>query len=222
MNKFKREILETGDGSHTLHMPELNEQYHSKHGALNEALHVFIKAGLNHYLKKYTINRPLQILEYGFGTGLNCLLTLQNASNAPIHYTGIEKFPLKEEEITAMDYGNFLEEPELYRFIHQGDWATEVHIINNFTLHKIQTGFEDYVNPQSADLIYFDAFGPRTQPELWTAEIFQNCFNNLSEGGILVTYCAQGQARRNMQAVGFEVERIPGPPGKREMLRASK
>jgi tRNA U34 5-methylaminomethyl-2-thiouridine-forming methyltransferase MnmC len=225
---MKREIMTTGDGSKTIHMPDLNEQYHSKHGALQEALHVFIKTGLEYFLdvslsrKRNFHQEPLQVLEYGFGTGLNAMLTAQHTSHTPMVYTAVEAFPINEEEVLAMDYGEFLKDQLLYEAMHQSSWEKNQEITSHFTLHKEQKTFEKIANEDQFDLIYFDAFGPRTQPELWTEAIFNAAYQALKSGGVLTTYCAAGQVRRNMQSAGFTVERLPGPPGKREMLRASK
>ncbi|MGB3590556.1 MAG: tRNA (5-methylaminomethyl-2-thiouridine)(34)-methyltransferase MnmD [Nonlabens sp.] len=220
--------MKTGDGSFTIHLPALNEQYHSKHGALQEALHVFIAMGLQAFMeiplsrKRNYHQQPLQITEYGLGTGLNALLTYKYAKELPIEYTGIEAFPISQEEVRAMDYGSLLEVPTIYLGIHAAPSGKEMFLSENFQLLKVEEKFESYTAPHSADIVYYDAFGPRTQPELWMPEIFQNTYEVLKPGGFLVTYCAQGQARRNMQSAGFTVERLPGPPGKREMLRATK
>ncbi len=216
--------MTTGDGSKTIHMPDLNEQYHSKHGALQEALHVFIETGLSHFINTNKIDndRCIDILEYGFGTGLNALLTLQFQEDFKIYYTGVEAFPVSHEEIAAMDYGNLLDDPENYRRIHEVSWEQGHLITPHFTLLKKELKFEELAGENLYDIIFFDAFGPRTQPELWSIEVFAKAYTSMKTGGILTTYCAQGQARRNMQEAGFVVERLPGPPGKREMLRATK
>ncbi|PZX38211.1 tRNA U34 5-methylaminomethyl-2-thiouridine-forming methyltransferase MnmC [Nonlabens dokdonensis] len=218
----------TGDGSKTIHMPDLNEQYHSKHGALQEALHVFIETGLEYFVevslsqKRDFKKEPLHILEYGFGTGLNAMLTAQHKSNTFMEYTALEAFPIAAEEVEAIDYGKLLEDQELFAQLHNASWNKKTQISDSFFIEKIQTTFEKLDYDQKFDLIFFDAFGPRTQPELWTQPIFDAAFKSLKNGGVLTTYCAAGQVRRNMQSAGFTVERLPGPPGKREMLRASK
>jgi len=215
--------MTTGDGSKTIHMPDLNEQYHSKHGALQEARHVFIKTGLDFYRTEAESTTALvRILEYGFGTGLNALLTALQENDLKIEYTGIEAFPVTKEEVAAMDYGSLLEAADLYNKLHDADWETPTPITEKFQLTKKQLTFEEIDFNQEFDLIYFDAFGPRTQPELWTLEIFERVYKALDKNGVLVTYCAAGQVRRNLQSAGFTVERLPGPPGKREMLRARK
>ncbi|BAO56552.1 tRNA (5-methylaminomethyl-2-thiouridine)(34)-methyltransferase MnmD [Nonlabens marinus] len=220
---MKREIMTTGDGSKTIHMPELNEQYHSKHGALQEARHVFIKMGLQHFLESVTADlKSIRILEYGFGTGLNALLTAQYPTSCKVDYTGVEAFPITNDEIEAMDYGSMLNDIALFSSLHQAIWEQQETISDQFKLTKRQLKFEQIDFDNSFDLIYFDAFGPRTQPELWSLEIFESAYKALSNTGVLVTYCAAGQVRRNLQEAGFQVERLPGPPGKREMLRGRK
>ncbi len=218
--------MKTDDGSFTIHLPEINEHYHSKHGALQEALHVYIKKGLHHLLSEYS-KTSIDILEIGLGTGLNALLTYVFAKNhqLQINYTGVEAFPINESEWQAMDYGNFVEKGiynAIYEEIHQSAWEANNTIDPFFLLRKEKKKFEDIQDVAAYDLIYFDAFGARVQPELWTEEIFKIMFNALRKNGVMVTYAAKGSVRRAMQAVGFEVERLEGPPGKREMLRATK
>jgi tRNA U34 5-methylaminomethyl-2-thiouridine-forming methyltransferase MnmC len=222
---MKRTIMTTGDGSKTIHMPDLNEQYHSKHGALQEALHVFIHTGLEPILKSRALSSakdPIHILEYGFGTGLNAMITYQHQQDIVIDYTGVEAYPVTPEEIAAMNYGELLNDAELYHKIHQQPWGEQQELCSYFKLEKQELKFEDLDGQNEYDLIYFDAFGPRTQPDLWVLDIFKQAYRSLKKDGVLVTYCAQGQARRYMQEAGFTVERLPGPPGKREMLRATR
>ena len=216
---MKREIIITSDGSTTIHLPEWNEQYHSKHGAIQEAYHVFIKSGLNIVDKK-----ELSILEIGFGTGLNCFITFLEAKNK-INYVGVEAYPVAEEEVVKLNYVSELKAEEykgLFNKIHQSLWEEKVDITKNFSLLKRQQFFKDIKDENSFDLIYFDAFGARVQPELWSEAIFKIMYKALRQNGVLVTYAAKGSVRRAMRAVGFFVERLPGPPGKREMLRAIK
>lgn len=218
---LERKIVATKDGSQTLYIPELNEHYHSANGAIQESMHVFINAGLNQFDGLDDIN----ILEIGFGTGLNALLTLKNAKLKTYYHT-IEKYPLKSNEIDALKYTKTNEELEglenVFNLIHASDWQKSVNILPDFTLFKENIALKNF-NPETKfNLIYFDAFAPDIQPDLWGIDVFEKMFNCLKPAGILVTYCAKGQVRRNMQAVGFKVERLPGPPGKREMLRAIK
>lgn len=224
---LKREIYTTADGSKTIYLPEWTEHYHSKHGALQESLYVFIKMGMDVAIplsrKREPQNPVCNILEYGLGTGLNALLAAQvTPDDVHVNYTSLEAYPLTQEEWQAMDYGALTESPALYEQIHQVAWEKEVAITTNFTLHKKQADFTTVNALETYDVAFYDAFGPRVQPELWTVEIFEAAYKALKSGGILVTYCAAGFVRRNMIAAGFDVEKLPGPPGKREMLRAIK
>ncbi len=224
--EIQREIITTADGSKTIHLPELNEHYHSKHGAINEAKHVFVKSGFDHILSK---NKPgsLDIIEIGFGTGLNAFITFLEAEkiNLPIYYVGVEGYPVALPEAKLMNYPEVLavkEKQQVFDIMHQSLWELPVDITSNFKLVKRKQFFADIIDKNSFDLIYFDAFGARVQPELWTIEIFKKMYEALRSRGVLVTYSAKGSVRRAMQEVGFAVERLPGPPGKREMLRATK
>lgn len=216
---MKREIIVTSDGSTTIQLPEWNEQYHSVNGAIQEAYHVFIDAGFNQ-IKKDNIS----ILEIGFGTGLNCLVTLLEEKKK-INYVGVEAYPVKTEELEKLNYLSQLkveDKKEVFQKIHQVTWGELHQITSDFTLTKRKQFFKDINDIEVFDLIYFDAFGARVQPELWTEAIFEKMYRSLKSEGVLVTYSAKGSVRRAMQAVGFYVERLPGPPGKREMLRAIK
>ena len=224
---MKREIIKTADGSTTIFLPDWNEHYHSKHGAVQEALHVFIKSGFNFFIERTSATK-LSILEIGFGTGLNALVTFLKARKKGVFvdYTGIEAYPVVSEELEHLNYSASFEEKaltqEVFEKIHKIKWGEKGGISEDFRLTKQQKFFNEIDASEEFDLIYFDAFGPRVQPELWTEEIFGKMFRALKPGGVLVTYSAKGSVRRGMQAVGFQVERIPGPPGKREMLRAIK
>jgi len=221
---LKREYITTGDGSVTIHLPEWNEQYHSKHGAIVEAKHVFIKHGLQFWLE----NNPkesVSILEIGFGTGLNAFLTQIELSqtNIKIEYTGVEAYPIDLLEIERLNYPEMLNASQSdFLRLHQTIWELPSEIDSNFNLLKRKQFFSEIKDIDTYTIIYFDAFGARVQPELWTEAVFKNMFIALKPGGVLVTYSAKGSVRRAMQAVGFAVERLPGPPGKREMLRAVK
>ncbi|MDR9456773.1 MAG: tRNA (5-methylaminomethyl-2-thiouridine)(34)-methyltransferase MnmD [Salegentibacter sp.] len=223
---MERKIIKTADGSVTIHLPEWDEQYHSKHGAVQEAQHVFIKMGLHHFLKQ-SPKPQISILEIGFGTGLNAFITFLEAQNLPLQfdYTGVEAYPVTSEEIAALNYAEMLSagsQDWALQKMHNCPWGQPVEISDNFKLKKLQKKFDEITIKDEFEIIYFDAFGARVQPELWTEEIFEIMYSALKEGGILVTYSAKGSVRRALQKVGFIVERLPGPPGKREMLRATK
>lgn len=219
---MKREIITTQDGSTTIHIVDWDEHYHSKHGAIQEAYHVFIDHGLSTIGKK-----QLSVLEMGFGTGLNAFITLLEADNRKLHinYVGIEAFPVQQHELQKLNYVSALEvedQQHIFDKIHSCPWEVPCSITDHFSILKRQIDFKKVNAMQGYDLIYFDAFGARVQPELWTVTIFAKMFNALRPNGILVTYAAKGSVRRAMLEVGFKVERLPGPPGKREMLRATK
>lgn len=215
-------LEQTADGSFTLYVPELDEHYHSVKGALTESQHIFIDMGLKHS----QATNPY-ILEIGLGTGLNCFLTYLTSKETgqAIHYTGIERFPLSEEVIDQLDYATLIGkgEKDVYQAIHQAAWNKEVLLSPHFSLHKIEGDFTQYSFLGKYDLIYFDAFAPEKQPEMWEQPLFDMLYELLNPGGILTTYCAKGVVRRMLQAAGFTVERLAGPPGgKREILRATK
>lgn len=219
---MKPEIIQTADGSHSLYLKELDEHYHSIHGAIQEGIHVFIRSGLQACAKE-----NISILEIGLGTGLNALLTLMEAerSNKQIHYTAIEAYPLEEQLIGQLNYVEELKAEQFsdqFQLIHSSAWETEQRINGRFTLLKLKGHVQTTTFPGKYDLIYFDAFGPRVQPEMWTEEVFSKMFHVLNDGGMLVTYCAKGEVKRTLKKVGFTVETLPGPPGKREMVRARK
>ena len=215
-------LEQTADGSYTLYVPELDEHYHSVKGALTESQHIFIDMGLKHS----TVPSP-RILEIGLGTGLNCFLTLLTAEETErhIHYTGIERYPLDMETISKLDYPSLIHKGHEtdYFAIHQTPWEKDVELSPWFTLHKLEGDFTCYTFDKGYDIIYFDAFAPEKQPEMWEQSLFDKLYHVLNEGGILTTYCAKGVVRRMLQTAGFKVERLPGPPrGKREILRATK
>jgi len=219
---LERKIITTGDGSKTIQISEWDEQYHSKHGAVQEAYHVFIKHGLSLFFGK-----KVDILEIGFGTGLNALITHieSKKSNTEVSYRGVEAYPVSPEELEQLNYISELKAEEFqkdFEKMHQSPWESDILISENFILKKEQKLFADIADENVFDLVYFDAFGARVQPELWTEAIFLKMYRAMKIGGVLVTYAAKGSVRRAMLAVGFEVERLPGPPGKREMLRARK
>lgn len=222
---MERQVIITADGSSTIYLPEWDEPYHSKHGAIQEAYHVFIKHGLN-YLFEQDYNQ-ISILEIGFGTGLNAFITYIESEklNISIDYYGVEAYPVSAEHIGKMNYVTELKAEEKASFfekLHQVSWEESHKMTPHFLLTKQSKFFSDINDQNKFNIIYFDAFGARVQPELWTETIFQKMYEALKPDGILVTYSAKGSVRRAMQAVGFGVEKLPGPPGKREMLRACK
>jgi len=215
------EIKITEDGSHTLFHKEFNETYHSHFGAIQEAYHVFIKSGFDLLKSKNEIS----ILEIGFGTGLNAFITFLEAqdSGQSIKYVGLEMFPLERSIWEKLNFADQLKvNSEAFLKLHEVPWEIENEISNNFILTKIEKDLEAFIPSNKVDLIYFDAFGPNTQPELWTTTIFKNLYQALNPNGILVTYSCKGDVKRAMKAAGYTIEKIPGPPGKREMLRAFK
>lgn len=223
---MKREIILTSDGSTTIHLPDLDEQYHSKHGAIQEAKYVFIRHGLEHFCHSERTEefQEISILEIGFGTGLNCFITFLENKKL-INYVGVEAYPVAKEELEKLNYVSELKSEkhqEIFNKIHSTSWEEKHQISDSFLLTKRKQFFSEIEDKEAFNIIYFDAFGARVQPELWTEEIFQKMYNALKSNGILVTYAAKGSVRRAMQKVDFTVEKLPGPPGKREMLRATK
>lgn len=220
-----REPIITKDGSYTIAIPEMNVTYHSHHGAMQESMHVYIQAGLIHVLNNPAVP-GISILEMGFGTGLNALLTLIEAekSQRKIHYTTIELFPLQPGEITSLNYCQQLQRDDLnpiFQQLHQCDWEKDIPIMPFFTIKKLKTDLIALSTMQRFDLLYYDAFAPSAQPELWTKNIFEKLFTMVAPNGILVTYSSKADVRRAMKAAGFTVTKIPGPYGKREMVRAT-
>ena len=217
------------DGSHTLYSEKAGECYHSIHGALNESLHIFIEAGFNAVLKTFRINHKssVRILEIGFGTGLNALLTglESQQENILVDYTGLEPFPVPEAVVKQLNYCSLLSEKseQIFLAMHECEWETTQKINPFFNFTKKQQGFRDLnLADNNFDLIYFDAFSPEAQPELWEQEVFDKCFSVMAPEGILVTYCAKGRVKRALKSAGFTVENLPGPAGKREITRAHK
>lgn len=213
------EIRITEDGSHTLFVPRIDECYHSTHGAIQESQHIFIEEGLKKATKK-----SLRILEIGFGTGLNALLTLTECIKSDIHidYTTLEKYPLDGAKACLLNYPELIAEGTRTYFeqLHNSEWNKAAKIAPNFCFTKIKCDFTEFEFSQQYDVVYFDAFSPDKQPEMWSEQLFKEVFDHCNDGAILTTYCAKGYVRRAMQHAGFMVERIPGPPGKREILRA--
>ncbi|MBK0368941.1 tRNA (5-methylaminomethyl-2-thiouridine)(34)-methyltransferase MnmD [Flavobacterium agrisoli] len=219
---MKREIIQTSDGSTTIHLPDWDECYHSKHGAIQEAKHVFIKNGLSLFKVK-----AISILEIGFGTGLNAFITFLEAQkiNQNIDYVGVEAYPVSAEEVVKLNYVQELNAEDFkhnFQLMHDSNWEEKTAIAPHFSLIKRKQFFDTIRDEEAFDLIYFDAFGFRVQPELWSTEIFRKMYVALKPNGVLVTYAAKGVVKRSMLEVGFIVEKLEGPPGKREMLRATK
>jgi tRNA U34 5-methylaminomethyl-2-thiouridine-forming methyltransferase MnmC len=209
-------IITTTDGSHTIKNELTGDTYHSIHGAIQESNHVFIHSGLNYFLQS-NHKEVIRILEVGFGTGLNALLTLNAGENVAIEYTTLEPNPLSPEIYEALNFEN----REMFLCIHQAPWEKPQHIVSRFTLVKHQANLQQASFPENYfDLVYYDAFAPTSQPELWTLEIFQRIRSVMTSPSVFVTYCAKGQVKRDLKTAGFTVESIPGPPGKREMIRA--
>ncbi len=220
---LKKEIVKTRDGSNTIFVPEFDETYHSTHGAIQESLHVFIRSGL----KFKTELNDISVLEVGFGTGLNALLSFVDSedTNRNIKYTSLEAYPLQWDLVSKLNYIDIIfngKYSEIYKKIHTCDWESFHELSPYFTLRKQNVKLQNILFDNEFDIIYFDAFAPRVQPELWTEQIFTSMYKALKPGGILVTYCAKGSVKRALRYVGFELQSIPGPPGKREMSRAVK
>jgi tRNA U34 5-methylaminomethyl-2-thiouridine-forming methyltransferase MnmC len=207
----------TADGSHTLFFPEINEHYHSVNGAVQESQHVYIAAGFNCCRKK-----SIRVLEFGFGTGLNALLTALECRKRKVNttYIALEKYPLSPDIIKQLNYNDW--EDDLFQQIHAVAWEKAVSLTPFFTLQKVCCDFNACEFTDKYDVVYYDAFAPNKQPEVWSQALFDKLFRTINPGGVLTTYCAQGRVRRMLQQAGFTVERIPGPPGKREMLRGRK
>ncbi len=211
-------IVTTTDGSHTIKNESTGDTYHSVHGAVQESQHVFIKSGLEYFLAQHPKQR-IRILEVGFGTGLNALLTLQAFPDIELEYTTLEPYPLTEEIFHALNYDG----KEILLRLHECEWFTPCSITKNFTLTKLRTTLSDVKLPENHfDVVYFDAFAPNSQPELWTQEAFAKIKSVMSTPSVFVTYCAKGQLKRDLKSFDLVVESLPGPPGKREMVRALK
>ncbi len=222
---MEKKIIITDDGSHSLFVPELNENYHSTHGAWNEAMHVFIEMGFKKTIGKSSIS----ILEIGFGTGLNTMLTAKEAldSNIKVKYCSLEKYPLSKEIIGKLNFASHCKEKEtsyteIFHQIHQVDWEEYREINSCFQLKKMEKSVLDWETKEQFDLIYFDAFAPEKQPEMWSDAVFKKMYDCLKSDGFLTTYCAKGIIKRRLKSLGFRVENVPGPPGKREMTLAYK
>ncbi len=215
----------SGDGSHTLYRPDLDEHYHSTFGALAESMHIFIRAGLIPLLTKLP---QINILEIGFGTGLNALLTLITSSeyHKKIDYSALELYPLTEDIWSKLNYADFIDKPGINRILnalHTAEWGRTLSLTSEFSLCKIKEDLLNWKAENSCfDLVFFDAFAPDKQPELWTWDVFRRLSDCMHEGSIIVTYSTKGNVKRNLKQAGFSIEKLPGPAGKREILRATK
>jgi tRNA U34 5-methylaminomethyl-2-thiouridine-forming methyltransferase MnmC len=220
-------VITTSDGSHSLLNTRLQETYHSVHGAVQETMHVFIAHGLDYFIRKNQAS-ALRLLEVGFGTGLNALLTVRYALSSPVdfQYTSLEAFPIPEDTVQALNYPEIVEMPgvrSVFNRLHSSRWNEEEEILPNFKLHKIQSTLQNAnLAEQQFDLVYFDAFAPSKQPELWELGILAKVAATMKDGAVFVTYCAKGQLKRDLKSLGLTVETLPGPPGKKEMVRAEK
>lgn len=217
-------LFETSDGSHSLFSGQYGVSYHSKHGAIQETQHVFINAALR--LKALT-QQNIHILEIGFGTGLNAYMTLLEAHkrNLAIQYTAIEAYPISSQQASELNYSTLLKDEKFqahFLQMHTANWATTLPITEQFQFIKHQIKFEEIDFSNQFDIIYFDAFAPNSQPELWEADVLGAMYKALKKDGVLVTYCAKGVVKRTLKAIGFQIEALKGPPGKREMTRAIK
>lgn len=220
---MKRRLMDTNDGSKTIYVEDLDETYHSFHGAIQEANHVFITHGLKQFEPKSSIH----IFEMGFGTGLNALLTWMNSKemNLTVQYTGIEAYPVEEELLKSINYPEELkgESDFMFKKIHGARWNELEQLNTQFSILKMHNKIEDFIpESETIDLIYFDAFGPRAQEEMWDLGILKKMYELLKTNGLFLTYCAKGQVKRDLKSLGFEIQSLPGPPGKREMIRAIK
>jgi tRNA U34 5-methylaminomethyl-2-thiouridine-forming methyltransferase MnmC len=214
----------TSDGSKTIFNEQVGENYHSRHGALQESEHVFLNSGLKYYLER-NAEKKASILEVGFGTGLNAFLTFQEMGKMPsasLHYLGFETHPVPQEIWQQLNYATSASEKEAYCNLMEVPYGEKTRVASFFQLEKNQEPIQHLALENQIDLVYFDAFGPRAQAEMWDKTIFEKLFKALKVGGVLVTYCAMGQFKRDLKSIGFIVEAIPGPPGKREMTRATK
>lgn len=216
------QVITTADGSHSLLNTTLNETYHSVHGAIRESLHVFIDHGLRVAEQKQP-GKNIRVLELGFGTGLNAVLTLIEAKrqHLTVYYETWELHPVPGSLISQLNYGNALGDEQGFKAVHEAAWDNEVGLIPSFTLYKRRKDLLRDELEGSFDVIYYDAFAPSKQPEMWTQEVLRKVTSHLSPGGIWITYCAKGQVKRDLASFGLTVETLPGPPGKKEMIRAT-
>ena len=226
MNKLKNAKLKTTDVRTTHYMDQFDEYYHSKHGALQEAMHVYLAMGFEYWQTQHLGSKHCHVFEMGFGTGLNAFLTAKAAKEANIHvcYHTIEAYPLSSAEMKEVNYFSFLDQEDnrLFNLIHNAPWEEENSITTNFKLKKMHCFLEDYKPEGRTDLIYYDAFGARAQPEIWEDDCFPKLTEYMNPGAVFVTYAAIGRVRRTLLRLGLATDLVPGPPGKREMIRGLK
>ncbi|RYY39989.1 MAG: hypothetical protein EOO08_08000 [Chitinophagaceae bacterium] len=218
---MERKIIVTKDGSHTFEYPDVRGTYHSRHGALGESRHVFLEAGFQDALRRFP-GQPLSVFEMGFGSGLNALLTALEAERIAltVQYVAIEAQPIPAKEAEALNYGALLGARQVFQQLHAAPWSMETKISEHFTIRKEEGALQDLQLTGLYHLVYYDAFAPSSQPELWKAERFRQLYEVLHPGGTLVTYCSKSVVRRAMMDAGFHVTKPQGPWGKREMVRA--
>jgi tRNA U34 5-methylaminomethyl-2-thiouridine-forming methyltransferase MnmC len=214
------QIFITDDGSKSIHLPDINENYHSNFGAWAESEHIYINSGLCYLADKTT---DISILEIGFGTGLNAFQTILFAEDLKINYTALEPFPISLEIIKELNYGNFIKDRNaIFLKLHELSWNEKHSLTSNFCFSKNEVKIQYYNTDKLFNLVYFDAFAPEKQPEMWEKQVLEKVYKLMEKGGVLVTYCAKGTVKRMLKEVGFEIEKLPGPKGKREIIRAIK
>ena len=225
----KIEVILTKDGSHTVYNSELDESYHAYNGAVTESEYVYIENGLKYYLSSIegSIQKPIRILEFGFGTGLNTILTILESQKLEqeIEYTTAEPFPLPSDIVKNLNHGDLLsaQTAEHFNRVHNAQWNQDVRLFNSFKLYKAHSRIEDLpIETKPFDIIYYDAFAPSKQPDAWEIDVLRKCHTLLKTGGLLVTYCANGQFKRNLKSLDFKLDQIEGPMGRKEMTRAWK
>ena len=221
-NLGERLLQTTADGSHTLYLPAMDEHYHSINGAIGESEHIFVNAGLRSLTR-----REIRILEIGFGTGLNAFLTLREVManlDWRIVYFAVELYPLPFELATRVNYAGLAwpEGESLFLDLHRAEWGKPTQITDRFVLHKIGGDANRVFLPDGIDLVYMDAFAPEKQPEMWNAALYRRLVDAMVPGATLVTYCSKGDVRRGLRDAGLFMERLPGPPGKRHILRGKR
>ena len=219
---MKTQLIQTSDHSHTIYLPEMDETYHSQNGAMAESLHVYIEAGLNYVAKTKEI---IKIFEFGFGTGLNALLSWieANKNQKQLIYDTVEKYPLPAEIYTQLNYDEQANGNGKLAKLHNANWSEQIKFDSNFIFQKTASDILDYPFPTNYyDVVYYDAFGPSKQAEVWEMAVVEKVCQSIAQDGVLVTYCSQGQFRRNLKSLGFEIEKLAGPAGKREITRATK